>query len=825
MDRLFDLTDVIEQISDCIGIFSITGECRYANRALAEFLNLQNPHDVTGLNFREMLRDAVILDNVFSALLQGKPWYGPAQVTVGKADQRLEFAVAFPLGEKSNEFITCFRSVRGKPFETELWDKLRDSEERYRTLVELSPNLIQIHVNGIITFINSSGVRMLRGSSAEEFIGQPIYKYIHPKEHPLVAERVAHEIGKQEKMGPVEERWIRTDGSEFDVEIVALPFEYRGQVAVQVIAIDITEKKRSLEKLNQYTRQLLAFNAISLALVSSLNTDEILRQVSYRLTDVLQASSLAILMKQQQDFVVVASVGEGAESMLARRVSCSSLEEYTSATLSGSGMIAGQAVHSYPLLPSNSLSSILIEKVMLNNDLLGMIQAAYPTSTIDLSAEQGILHLVSTWVSVALQNARLYQNEQRQHQYAEALLESANAINSNLHLSQVLERILQQVWRVIPCSAANIMVMEGDEARLVCGIGYDHIGIRKEWLKTVHYPINRMIHLRRMLDDHRPVIIHNTGLDSDWVTIEKSEWVRSYAAAPLIIKGQVFGFLNLDSDEIGHFGDDIVERLQAFAAQASIAIQNARLIEDLQYSLRHEQAIRTQLVQSEKLAGMGRMVASVAHELNNPLQTIQNCLYILQQEVDFRPDMTEHLNTGLSEVRRLAGIVERIRKFYRPSVQSERELVNPVEILQNVHSFLKFHLNQKRITWILSGQKDCLITTHIDSLQQVFINLAQNAIDSMQPNGGTLTIDITKHPDGSMIGISFQDTGRGIPPENLPNIFDPFFTTREMGFGLGLPICRDIVESHGGFIQVHSSPGSGSNFCVWLPVTIVTGGE
>jgi GAF domain-containing protein len=190
---------------------------------------------------------------------------------------------------------------------------------------------------------------------------------------------------------------------------------------------------------------------------------------------------------------------------------------------------------------------------MHNDEVIGIIQAAYSPSAGNLAAEQDILKSVSNWVTVALHNSRLYQTEQRQHQYAEGLLESANAINSNLNLPQVLERILQQVWRVIPCSSANIMIIENHEVRLVCSIGYDGIEKYPEWGNTLHFPLDHIIHFQNIQKDRQPLLIPNTQADPHWVNIVDNDWIKSYAAAPLIVSDRVFGFLNLDSDQLDLF--------------------------------------------------------------------------------------------------------------------------------------------------------------------------------------------------------------------------------------------------------------------------------
>jgi PAS domain S-box-containing protein len=815
-DHKFDLSRVIDQFTDCIAVFSSDGNCLYVNRPFTALLAAET--DTPSLDFNHFLCSQEKTGEIYQALEENGLWLGSYQIPNKINNAQLVMTFAANLDADSGQFITYFVIVGKSTGELEVWDKLLDSEQRYRMLVELSPNLIQIHINGEITFINTAGVHMLGAASAEDVIGQSIYKYIHSSEHNQIKIRIKHEIANRIKVGPIEERWVREDGSELDVEINALPFDYHGQVAVQVIATDITEQKRAREQLNQYTRQLLALNAIGLALVSSLNTNEVLEQVTKNLTEILHAGSLAILLKERNEFTVATCIGENADTFINRRFPFSVIEKYIQLTSSGPLLITGEKLDAYPISQNSGNQSILLEPVLHGEDVIGFLQASYSASTGDLAAEQEILYSISNWIAVALQNSRLYQNERRQHQYAEGLLESASAINSNLDLSQVLERILQQVWRVIPCSATDIMVIDEDYASLVCSLGYDQFGVDQNWLQSIRLPIDKALHFKDIQETRQPVIVRNISQEPGWVTIPGNEWIMSYAAAPLIVKDRVYGFLNLDSNMPNYFDEDTITRLQAFAAQASIAIQNAELVKDLQNALHHEQKMRAQLVQSEKLAAMGRMVASVAHEMNNPLQTIQNCLFILQKEGDIRPELREYLSTGLSEVKRLSGIVDQLREAYRPSIQTERLLVKPFDILENVHVLLKPHLQHKKITWVVSGILDFQVWAYIDPLKQVFINLAQNAIEAMEPDGGTLTIEFGVNSKEGEAVIHFRDTGRGISSELLSNLFDPFFTTREMGFGLGLAICQDIVENHSGTIRVESQPGCGSTFSVYLPV-------
>ncbi|MBI4788343.1 MAG: PAS domain S-box protein [Chloroflexi bacterium] len=254
----------------------------------------------------------------------------------------------------------------------------------------------------------------------------------------------------------------------------------------------------------------------------------------------------------------------------------------------------------------------------------------------------------------------------------------------------------------------------------------------------------------------------------------------------------------------------------------AMAAQNARLYQKLERALQQEQAIRVQLVQTDKLAAMGRMVASVAHELNNPLQAIKNCMFLIQQNLAPDCQDAEILEMALAEIQRLSDLVTRLRSVYRPSSAAEMRPVDLVPLLDQVGVLAASHLRKNNVAWEFArpASSPCIVGC-ADMLKQVFLNLALNAVDAMREHGGTLSVRLISSDDRQEIGIGFSDTGRGIRPEDMPHVFEPFFTTRETGMGLGLAICHDIAQTHKGRITIESQVGRGSTFTVWLPAGAV----
>ncbi len=228
-----------------------------------------------------------------------------------------------------------------------------------------------------------------------------------------------------------------------------------------------------------------------------------------------------------------------------------------------------------------------------------------------------------------------------------------------------------------------------------------------------------------------------------------------------------------------------------------------------------------QLIQSEKHAAIGRMVGSVTHEINNPLQTVKNCLYLIKQDTPANSVSLEPLEMALSETQRLSNIVGQLRQLYRPTTIQVAKNHDMLKIINEVHALIIPHLSTSHVEWRLEDpQKNCYINCIKDQVIEVFLNISMNAIEAMQPTGGILTLAMTRSADRSQVGVMIKDTGPGISPDILPHIFEPFITSKEFGLGLGLSICYGIIQKHGGQIDVESQPGQGSTFTIWLPLSV-----
>lgn len=266
------------------------------------------------------------------------------------------------------------------------------------------------------------------------------------------------------------------------------------------------------------------------------------------------------------------------------------------------------------------------------------------------------------------------------------------------------------------------------------------------------------------------------------------------------------------------FKESDFEMFQILARQAAAAMENSRLYaEQVEYVRKIEDSQKA-LIQSEKMAAAGRLTASIAHEVNNPLQSVQNCLHLAGREDLPADKRKEYFDLARSELERLMLTVQRMLEFYRPDAAST-EKVNLGEALDRVLALMSKQLSERRIDLIVEVSSQLPPVQAVNSqIQQIFINLILNAMDAM-PEGGKL--EIHAQPVRRGVEITFQDSGPGISPEQQANIFEPFFSTKSSGTGLGLTVSYNIVTAHGGSLEVVPGRGPGACFRLFLP----TGGK
>jgi two-component system NtrC family sensor kinase len=302
------------------------------------------------------------------------------------------------------------------------------------------------------------------------------------------------------------------------------------------------------------------------------------------------------------------------------------------------------------------------------------------------------------------------------------------------------------------------------------------------------------------------------------------------------VKELVLGTKRISGGDLDHFigvtTNDEMGHLAASFNQMTLDLQNAQ--KQIQEGIRNLEnkveertqelkATQSQLLHSEKLAAVGALAATVAHEINNPLTGVYTYIRLMERKIDHGQYGAEeiakykgYLDTMRREVERTTAIVQNLLDFTRPK-DPVRKPMNLVKVMEESLALIsnKLSLTNIEVVKLLNPLPE--IQADPAHMKQVFLNLLINACEAME-EGGTLTIRSDHHPDANTVTMSVRDTGSGIEEKDLARIFDPFFSTKKKGTGLGLSVVNGIVTRHDGKVEIDSAPGKGTDFRVTLPV-------
>jgi signal transduction histidine kinase/DNA-binding response OmpR family regulator len=374
------------------------------------------------------------------------------------------------------------------------------------------------------------------------------------------------------------------------------------------------------------------------------------------------------------------------------------------------------------------------------------------------------------------------------------------AVTAQLESVNLLERIVEAAVFLSNADEGFVQLLDGKELTLRAAHNISAIHLRELNKHADHDLANQT------LKTNKPVRLN---AERDGIRVQANYLAQAVLMVPLLVGTEALGVLTVAATtHRGNFDENDERLLLMLADYASIALHNARTYN----ALRETQG---RLVEAEKLAGMGRMAASLAHEINNPLAIIRSGLELVAQQHLPETPIGE-LVLGLDdEVARIARLLHTLVHFYQPTNDGIPPDLNHLIIsLMHISKPQLDRANIKLYQELATDLPPPAISS--DACKQVMINLVRNAIDAM-PEGGNMTIR-SAHYRGQ-IYLSVADTGTGILPEHRERIFEPFFSTKGVtGTGLGLAVVYGILQQAGGTITVDSTMGAGSTFTIRLPI-------
>jgi len=328
--------------------------------------------------------------------------------------------------------------------------------------------------------------------------------------------------------------------------------------------------------------------------------------------------------------------------------------------------------------------------------------------------------------------------------------------------------------------------------------------------------------LRKIVQRGTPMLIHKQDTDDlDLQNQMREHHINSLLVAPVQFKNVRYLFLAARNEGEQAFQDSDYEMFVILVRQSMVALENARLYEDLRHNMRKLEESHRALVQAEKMSAVGRLLASVAHEINNPLQSVRNCIYLAGRSELSSGDQRKYLQLAQDELNRLAGTVTRMLDFYRPG-KIDKEIIQLNTIVEKVVSLLQPQLRDRFIQLNVSIPVNLpVFWGAADQIQQVIFNLLLNAIDALDEIKHNRVIWIEANCQDGANCLWVEDSGLGIDPAMEAQLFEPFISTKKNGTGLGLSVSYNIMQAHGGSIRVvNSMHGSGARLEIRIPVRL-----
>ena len=484
----------------------------------------------------------------------------------------------------------------------------------------------------------------------------------------------------------------------------------------------------------------------------------------------------------------------------------------------------------------------------LGHNLLGVLDIQSDREDAFPDEDRHLLQLLANQTAIAIQNIALYEAERTRRQLAETLHNVGRALTRTLDLGEVLTLILEQLHAVVPYNRGLVMLCENEALEIVTARGFpkghDTIGRR--------VPIRTDDVFDEIRQTRRPLTVPNVLQRTDWYFLDDLLPALSWIGVPLIHEDEILGMLSLARETPTPYTDEEVTFANTFAGYAAIALENARLYEeitDLNRDLEAKVEARTAEVQRayEELESLDRskthFIDLASHELRTPLTILSGYSQLLLTDAQLMEEprykqMITYLNASARDLQMIVDKMLDMATIDSRSLMLRPTSLSLASLIADLHNKFEADLKKRRLTFVTENLATLpSIEADEEALTKAFSHLISNAI-KYTPDGGTITVsgELLTLDGDTVLKLVFSDTGIGIKPTMLSQIFHKFARTEDIlhhtrsetgfkggGAGLGLAIAEGLIEAHGGRIWAES-PGRdeetcpGSRFYVILPL-------
>ncbi len=564
---------------------------------------------------------------------------------------------------------------------------------------------------------------------------------------------------------------------------------------------------------NPKSKEINALLEISKAIASGLYLEDVLRLIVTVTANLMDSKicSLWILDEKDQKLKLKATQSISEEYLKERSLAI------------GEGVVGHVALRNQPIAILNVLKeplykekdlakkeglvSMLSVPMCIKDRVIGVINCytSYPHSFS--KGEEETLTTVANQAATCIENSGLMET---------------------LDIDEILRLVLEGVTKNIGFDRARLYLVNQKRNVLECKMA---VGIDEERIKGITLRLDpEESVVARSIFEKQPFVIPDASKDPRVNPTLKDKFnLHSLVVIPLLVKEKALGAIAADFVEPSkNITKEALESVTVFAQQAGLAIHNAFMYQELKaFSQQMEEKIQkttadlrkteAQLIRSDKLAALGQLAAGIAHEIRNPLTSINILIHSLTENFPSGNSSREDLKVIEEEINRINEIVDQFLRFAKPAPP----LLGKAEVLsifEETLQLLRPQIEKQGILVQKEFQPLPPILMDREQMKQAILNLLLNAVQAM-PKGGHLALKGHIPEEDRWVQLSIQDSGVGIPGEDIDKLFDPFFSTKEGGMGLGLSIAHRIIDQHDGKIEVESAPAKGTLFTVWLPIS------